>query len=304
MIHDNLPVVLPVLVPVESNSATVSKNNERFIQLVARLEQIRTAVRPHDAEKAMQAFTFELLRLPARQQVIYSSQQIPDVLIFNSTDDDLLLDQLEYHGAAIATILNAMDRFLNRRVSPEFFNCATIALIHLTYHSPRRCRAIYQQGGMTEISRMMEMYRSVDYVQIIGIAALMVIGKVVLGESTSTDAPTRKNMVVESMILLQILEAMECHQESPRVYVVACSAFGTLFGPGSKIFIDGGELENHIYHRALYAITYGLILHMDDTVAQGVGNALLGTMVGQDVAQEMISEVEMNHGGITCAAAA
>jgi hypothetical protein len=175
-------------------------------------------------------------------------------------------------------------------------------LLYLACQSKDRCRCIYIQGGVREITRMMDKYRSVNYIQIIGIAALMVIGKVVLGETVGRFTDT--NLALESTILLEILEAVEWNQECPRVYVVACSAFGSLFGPGSKIFLGGGELENHIYHRALYAITYGLILHIDDTMAQRVGNALLGTMVGIDVAQEMISEVERNHCGCCSAAAA
>ena len=215
------------------------------------------------------------------QQLLFSYQHVTDVFFFHVREDESLLAALEYHGAAIATILHAMDRFLTRGVPPEFFYCATMALLYLACQSQERCRSIYIQGGVREITRMMDKYRSVKYIQIIGIAALMVIGKVMLGET----------------ILLQILEAVEWNQECPRVYVVACSAFGSLFGPGSKVFLGGGELENHAYHQALFAITYGRILHVDDPVAQRVGYALLGTMVGIDIAQEMISEVERNHCG-------
>ena len=235
------------------------------------------------------------------QQLLFSYQHVTDVFFFHAREDESVLVALEYHGAAIATILHAMDRFLTRGVPPEFFNSATMALLCLACQNQERCRSIYIQGGVREITRMMDKYRSVNYIQIIGIAALMVIGKVMLGETVGQF--TDRNLALESTILLQILEAVEWNQECPRVYVVACSAFGSLFGPGSKVFLGGGELENHVYHRALFAITYGLILHVDDTVAQRVGYALLGTMVGIDVAQEMISEVERNHCG-TCAAAA
>lgn len=413
------------------NTAAVfvdQRNNERLIRLVARLEQIRTAARPREAEVAMAAFTTELLVLqqdhpqpqPGQQQ--QQQQQSPSSSLTNSfrsscfhrvislfnqqlssstttdypttTDEQLLLFHLEYHGAAIATILNAMQRCNHntrgrrrcRRhgrsgdVSPEFFHNATLALIHLAVSSSITsggggggtpfCHAIYQQGGITEIANMMETYRSVDYIQIIGIAALMVLGRSLLASDTTTTATTTATTAcnsmgtnsmgvvtasgtplpastapptanapqevlfspsdhhnhqqqpqlqhnlnnskyyldVESTILFQILEAMESHQESSRVYVVACSTLGTLFGPGSTILVDGGEMENYIYHRVLYAITYGLIVHLDDSSAQSVGNALLANMVGDDVAQEMIAEVEQNHCGgpgmIMCAAAA
>lgn len=277
------------------------KNDRRFIRLVSHLEKIRTSVRWQDAESAMTAFTTDLLQLSAPQQLLFSYQHVTEVFVCSATEDEAVLFYLEYHGAAIATILNTMDRFLTRGISPEFFHSATLALIYLACQNQHRCRSIYIQGGVREITRMMDRYRSVNYIQIIGIAALMVIGKVVLGEPLGKG--TCKNLALESTLLLQILEAVEWNQECPRVYVVACSAFASLFGPGSKVFVDGGELENHIYHRALYAITYGLIVHVDDAVAQRVGTALLGTMVGTDVAQEMISEVERNHCS-TCSAAA
>lgn len=286
----------------ELSHTTQVKNDRRLILLVTHLEKIRTSVRPQDAEYAMSAFTYDLLQLSTPQQLLFSYQHVTDVFFVHATEDEEIIHHLEYHGAAIATILNAMDRFLPRGNSPEFFNSATMALIYLACQSKQRCRSIYIQGGVREIARMMERYRSVNYIQIIGIAALMVIGKVVLGGSVGK--VTDKNVALESTILFQILEAVDWNQECPRVYVVACSAFGSLFGPGSKVFIGGGELENHIYHRALYAITYGLILHVDDAIAQRVGHALLGTMVGTDVAQEMISEVERNHSGCCSAAAA
>ena len=84
------------------------------------------------------------------------------------------------------------------------------------------------------------MYRSVDYVQIIGIAALMALGQVYSSfpdddrsysgsnnqryeYSTSIDVP--------DVILEQIVLAMESHVISSRkLYEVACSALSTLWG--------------------------------------------------------------------------
>lgn len=377
-----------------------------FLRLLGGLEHIRHAVRRHDAEVAMSAFTTELLqrRRPppvpheGQQQPSWQSRQFnntPRALVLNNNnnnnhgtaddyDDEALLSHLEYHGAAIATILNAMARFRgflhvvggggggrsgaggsssSPAAPPEcwlFFYNATAALIHLGYSSTTRSHSIYLHGGMNEIVRMMQTYRSVDYIQIIGIDALMILGKAsstipllddgdhagasaagggppnhnhhgtnqhitpggaVVPASPSASSSSRKEryLDLESSILLQILEAMEYHQEElllsddARVYIVACSTLGALLGPENTVMMDGGEMENYIYHRVLHSITYGLILHVDDPVAQRVGNALLGSLVGTDVAQEMIAEVEQNHcsscgddvgGGIVCAAAA
>ena len=107
------------------------------------------------------------------------------------------------------------------------------------------------------------MHRSVDYVQIIGVAALMVIGKNV-GITL---------MELEALILEQIVLAMEYHPESSKLYVVACSALGTLFGPGSRVICHPQDVsENDLYHRSLTAVCYGLITHGDDQVSQGVGH--------------------------------
>ena len=98
---------------------------------------------------------------------------------------------------------------------------------------------------------------------------------------------------------------MEYHPESSKLYVVACSALGTLFGPGSRVMCHPqDDSENDLYHRSLTAICYGLITHVDDQVSQGVGHSLLCNMVGPDVAEEMISHVQNSLGGVYAAAAA
>jgi hypothetical protein len=274
-----------------------ARSKNRLMYLLDRLDRIRHAALPSDAEEAMTDFTFELLHLrilkESLQQQQQQQQQQPETVVFHKGDETMLMD-LESHGA-ISTILETMHRFFGR-AAPEFYNSACIALVHLCFQSKGRSEVIYRQGGVGIVIQMMQCYRSFDYIQVIGIAALMVIGKN-LGLYLLFD--------LEATILQQIVVAMECHQESSRVYMVACSALGTLFGPGSSsVICQGGDDENVLYHRALNAIAYGLILHLDDQVAQGVGSALLCNMVGPDVAEEMIAYVENTHGGVCCAAAA
>jgi hypothetical protein len=209
-----------------STSTTQVKNNDRrLIRLVDHLEKIRTSVRLQDAEYAMSIFTNDLLQLSKPQQLMFSYQHVSEVFFFHVREDESVLYNLEYHGAAIATILNAMDRFLTRGISPEFFNSATMALLYLACQSKDRCRSIYIQGGVREITRMMDRYRSVNYIQIIGIAALMVIGKVVLGETVGRFRDT--NLAMESTILLEILEAVEWNQEMSSC--LCSSMFGIWF---------------------------------------------------------------------------
>jgi hypothetical protein len=109
------------------------------------------------------------------------------------------------------------------------------------------------------------------------------------------------------VILQQIVLAMEYHTESSKVYIVACSALDTLFGPDTSATkrCEKKNDEDDLYSQALYAICYGLILHLDDPVAQGVGNALLSNMVGPSAAEELIAKVEYTYGdGMYNAAAA
>jgi hypothetical protein len=214
----------------------------------------------------------------------------------NNKDQARLVETLESSHGAIRILLQTISRFLSypeqqQPVTPEFYNSACIALVYFAFHSRERSHAIYRQGGLGCILKILQYYRTVDYLQIIGIAALMVIGKGVGMFLHDLDAT----------ILQQIVLAMEYHTESSKVYIVACSALGTLFGPDSRVMMMKREKENyddnHLYSQALYAICYGLILHLDDRVAQGEGNALLCNMVGPSVAKEMIAEVEYTHGG-------
>jgi hypothetical protein len=278
---------------------------------VDRLDRIHYASRPEDAEDAMHEFTHALLQMQMLQRGQPSSEVIfcnPETKSNDDDDDDdqaRLVKTLESSHGAIRILLQATSRFLSvpeqqqqqqqQRVTPEFFNSACIALIHFAFHSRERSHAIYKQGGLGCILKILQYYRSVDYLQIIGIAALMVIGKTV-GMYLHD---------LEATILEQIVLAMEYHTESSKVYVVACSALGTLFGPDrSSVMMTGrrctekeNEEDDCLYSQVLYAICYGLILHLDDPVAQGVGATLLCNIVGPSLAEEMIAEVEYTHGG-------
>ena len=244
----------------------------------------------------MTSFTSELLQIPkcrndlpwhgtsASHSLVHHTTDRQPSLVFRKGDETMLLD-LEANGA-ISIVLHAMYRFLGL-ASPNFFNSAAIALVHMVFKSRARSRTVYKQGGLGCIVEMMRTYRSVDYIQMIGIAALMVIGKNV-GICLFD---------LEHLILHQIVLAMEFHQQSTKVYTVACSALGSLLGPqnwimrpcfaGSAYWVSSHRRESYaLFHRSLKAITHGLVLHPDDALAQEVGNALLCNMVGPSVAED------------------
>jgi len=232
----------------------------------------------------MHNFTSELLELRnIRQQ---------KAIVFRKGDEALLAFLEQNH--AIQIILNAINKF-NGQLNPEFHNSACIALVHFAFQSKERSRSIYQQGGFCCIIMMMQTYRDIDYIQIITIAALMVVGRNVGIEIFD----------LEATILQQIVLAMEFHEESSNLYTVACSALGTLFGPGSQVMVPKCVEEIDLYYRALDAICYGLVvLHLDDNVCQRLGRTLLCSMVGQAQAEEMILHVETSFGVAYTAAAA
>lgn len=275
-----------------------NNGNNRLMYLLDRLDSIRCASHATEAEEAMEDFAHVLLQLRilkgGLQQLHYHLHDNEEA-VFHKCDETLLQD-LDTFGAAIHILLDAIYRFTGH-ASPEFHSNACIALVHFAVQSRERSQAIYRMGGLDCIIRLMECHRSVDYVQNICIAALLVIGK-----NTGFCL-----LDLEAVILQQIVSAMEYHQVSCEVYVVACSALGTLFGPESGVVVNSNpDNENDLYIRSLTAISYGIILHFDDRVAQGVGRTLLCNMVGPDIADEMIAEVENDHhgGGVLCAAAA
>ena len=256
----------------------------RSLSLLEKLEKINSATQPKDVEEYMHNFTSELLQLRNIKQ--------QEAIVFRKGDENLLTF-LEQNNA-IQIILNAINRF-NGRSNPEFHNSGCIALVHFAFQSKERSRRIYQQGGFHCIVRMMQTYRDIDYIQIITIAALMVIGRNVGIEIFD----------LEATILQQIVLAMEFHEESSNLYTVACSALGTLFGPGSQVMVPQHEEEIDLYYRALDAICYGLvILHLDDNLCQRLGRNLLCSMVGQAQAEEMMLHVETSFGLAYTAAAA
>jgi hypothetical protein len=67
------------------------------------------------------------------------------------------------------------------------------------------------------------------------------------------------------------------------------------------------EEEEDWYHRAISAICYGIVVHIDDAMALSMGKSLLTNMVGSaEVAAEMILEAEKAAyiSDVYCAAAA
>jgi len=265
-----------------SMSSLSHRSESRLDYLLDRLSRIQDAESPERAEEPMHNFTSELLQLRSTKQ--------REVIVFKKGDETLLYD-LAQHGA-IPIILDAIDRSIG--YSPEFHNSACIALLHFAFQSKERSRWIYDHGGFHCIVKMMESYRTVDFIQIIAIAALMVIGK-----NVGIDLYD-----LESAILHQIVEAMEFHQESAQLYIVACSALGTLFGPESRAMVPETDEEIEVYHRVIDSICYGLaILHLDDQVAQRLGKSLLFSMVGRHDGEEMILYVEKSYGVFAAAAA-
>lgn len=279
-----------------------TRQHGRLNHLLCMLEKIRVVTDLDELEEEMASFAFDLLQIRLPQESLRLQQRFEivqnpsaELLVFKKGDENLLND-LEAHGAT-ATLLHTMRRFLycdSFGTSPEFFNSATIALIHITFQNQARARNVAINGGIRLIEDMMKTYRDTDYIQIIGIAALIVLGK-----SIGLD-----NANIKEHILGQIIVAMEYHQETSRVYIVACSALGALFGPQSNILVKSGSRGSKLYHRVLTAISYGIILHVEDRVAQGVGHDLLCRIVGSDVAEEIIMELESSHCETVCAAAA
>ncbi|KAL3944662.1 MAG: hypothetical protein SGBAC_001270 [Bacillariaceae sp.] len=262
---------------------TCSQLNDRFAYLKDRLDKIESAESAIEAEGPMHNFTCTLLQLKDVQR--------QEAVVFKKGNETILC-QLEQIGA-IPTLLNAIDRF-NGESSPEFNNSACIAIVHFAFQSRERSYQIFKLGGFQTIVQMMETYRPVDFVQIIAIAALMVVGK---------NAGIEK-YDLEWTILVQIVVAMEYHQESAQLYTVACSALGSLFGPHTKTMIPETDAGAELYYRAIDAICFGLvILHLDDRVAQHLGKNLLFCMVGQQVAEEMMFYVESSYGVYAAAAA-
>lgn len=78
----------------------------------------------------------------------------------------------------------------------------------------------FRNGGFNVIMGMMHAYREVDYLQIIGIAALMVFWK--------GSCETICSWTIETDALAEIVLAMETHSENAKLYTVACSALGTM----------------------------------------------------------------------------
>lgn len=66
----------------------------------------------------------------------------------------------------------------------------------------------------------MQESRRIEYIQDIGIAALVIFWK------ESFDLVNSRS--IESTVLAEVVSAMETHSRDPHLYTVACSAIGTL----------------------------------------------------------------------------
>mmetsp|Transcript_26228 Transcript_26228/g.63911 ORF Transcript_26228/g.63911 Transcript_26228/m.63911 type:complete len:290 (-) Transcript_26228:71-940(-) len=283
--HTPSPSTFGSLYPKQAETTTMTscQLNDRYGYLKDRLDKISRAQSATEAEEPMHNFTCSLLQLKdVRRQ---------ETVVFKKGNETLLC-QLEQIGA-IPTLLYAIERF-NGESTPEFNNSACIAIVHFAFQSKERSLQIFEIGGFQTIVQMMERYRTIDFIQIIAIAALMVVGK---------NAGIEK-YDLEWTILVQIVVAMEYHQDSAQLYIVACSALGSLFGPGSKTMVPETDAGLELYYRAIDAICFGLvILHLDDRVAQNLGKNLLFCMVGQQVAEEIMFYVESSYGVYAAAAA-
>jgi hypothetical protein len=303
----------------------------------------------------MHEFTHELLQLRARSGSL-SSLSPSSSSSSNINGDETILSELESSGSIVILLqsirfalqyVNSYDPDSSSSssrgagemntidISPHFFNSACIALVHFCYQSQHRAVIAYQDGAFDTIVQVMRRYRAVDYVQVIGIVALMIIGR---NHPIQTNKCTNNYYDIETSILREIVIAMESHQNNPKLYTVACSAMGNLFGLGSSSSSTSSavtgwstnltfmmnnntmihalppssqqpqqctsQFDDDWYHRALSAICYGILLHADDDGAMMMGNTLLVNIVGPDVARDMVGEIEWIHGVVQCAAAA
>jgi hypothetical protein len=267
-------------------------NSTRLIYLLDRLERIQNAATPEQAEDAMNEFTYELLNI----QVVGSQERM---IVFHQGDETMLTDLVS--NGVVDVLLYAMSKFrgytTSRQASCQFYNSACIGLVHFAFKSKERARLIYQKGGFDCIADIMQSFRSVEFLQMTCIAALLVLGQQVgVG-----DYGRKKDL--DSLILREIVEAMENHQASAKIYIVACSALGNLFGPGC-LFSEHSEDEEELLQKALGCICAGLVEHSYHEAAQGVGGALLRCMVGPDLAHDMIEDATLERYGTHLAAAA
>ena len=104
--------------------------------------------------------------------------------------------------------------------TPQFFNSASIALVHFCFPSKGRASLAFRNGGFGVMVDVMQAYRQADYLQIIGIAALTVLWK------GSNENVYSWNVATD--VLAETVLALDAHSENAKLYTVACSALGTL----------------------------------------------------------------------------
>ena len=272
--HNTVDRILFIVMPSFNHSTKArSSSNNRLAHLLDLMDRIQSAPTISIMEQSMHSFTKELLQIENKGDNAFSSSE--EVTLFTKGDETILTD-LECRGA-ISILLRAMINCLHYeeicrkdasgsqrylydvyndfnsatqilcqykqpycRISPQFFNSACIAIVHFAFQSRRRSKEIVDHGGFDVVVRMMTMYRSVDYVQIIGMAALMILGQVYsfpyCGRSHGSSINgSSSSIVVAEAILEQIVLAMESHVLSSRkLFDVACSALSTLWGCSDK----------------------------------------------------------------------
>ena len=101
------------------------------MMLLSRLDRIKSSQQTADVEEAMAEFTYDLLQLRVLKDMLQQHHN-PSFYIFKKGDETLLSD-LTHHGA-ISLLLMTMSRFIGK-ASPEFFNSATIALVHFCFQN-------------------------------------------------------------------------------------------------------------------------------------------------------------------------
>eukprot|EP00934_Nitzschia_sp_Nitz4_P004235 Nitzschia sp. Nitz4//scaffold107_size73032//53030//53878//NITZ4_005767-RA/size73032-processed-gene-0.112-mRNA-1//1//CDS//3329532614//4225//frame0 len=274
----------------------------RRMTLLTKLAKIQDALDPSIAESAMSDFAMDLLQLSSTTSTDPStitassttSTTSCNSYVF-STGDETLLQDLHSNGA-LAILLHVMQRFQEQQkhherggASAEFFNSATIALVHLSFGSKSRTKHLYDLGALEVIHRMMQEFRTTDYVQIIGIALLTVLGR----------NTTIRKEEMERLVWMQVVQAMEYNPTCSSLYVVACTALGVFMDPSSTFRCDCA-----LVCQILKAVASGLVHCMADPMAYGVGFSFLSTMLGQEAAYAMLADVEGRQGTFLCAAAA
>jgi hypothetical protein len=175
----------------------------------------------------------------------------------------IMVRQLTTEGA-VETILEAMKGRL-----------ATAQLIYrafgaLTLFSQVEASLVAQKGGFDAIVLCLRHFQSIEYVQQAGIVALIELGR------CTAHCHTNAHEIVETVV-----QAMEIHKHSPKIYYLACNAM--------RISCEVGlTLEDDMALRVHGNLMDGIVLFLSDEQAQSAGREVLGLWVGNECAISMI----------------